>query len=391
MKRKILMIAPRGDSRSEESAKAVRRAAEAQGWAFFSAEVAHTGNGCIAIERSSWPSNSLSELLKSLKPDGIVVWRWVVDPVELRAAQSKTIPTIFIHRNRDGHIKGTDAVCIHWDAQSVAILAARVLLSSNYSDYAFAPWRVDSDFSRDYGEAFRTCIVRAGKHFCGTAETAGNPQSLAGWIEALPKPCGVFAANDIIGEEILSACVSLGIRVPDDVAVVGVGDRQHLCEGTHPTLSSVALDRRVEGRAAVELLAEWFEHPRKRPVPRAIPASNVVLRASSRFCRDRRVVAALEHIRLNACEEKFGPRDVARVMRVSRTHADRLFRAHLGRTILDEIHAARLERAKELLRDGKRPDYVGALCGYASHDDFRRVFRKRTGMTIRKWMLEQYV
>ena len=42
---------------------------------------------------------------------------------------------------------------------------------------------------------------------------------------------------------------------------------------------------------------------------------------SARFSRDRRVAAALERIRIHACEEGFGPPAVARTMGVSRTHA----------------------------------------------------------------------
>jgi AraC-like DNA-binding protein len=78
-------------------------------------------------------------------------------------------------------------------------------------------------------------------------------------------------------------------------------------------------------------------------------------------------------------------------MGVSRTLADKLFSTILGQSILEEIHSVRLARAKELLAAGTAPDIVGAECGYSSHDDFRRVFRNRVGMTIRKWMLSHPV
>ena len=193
-----------------------------------------------------------------------------------------------------------------------------------------------------------------------------------------------------IGEEVLGACAHIGIPVPDDIAVMGVDNHEYFCESTTPTLSSIALDLRAEGRAAVELLDILMAaHGKKRPARprRFVPARASVLRASTRFARDRRVARALEFIRLNACTEKFSPRDVVREMGVSRTLADKLFRVILGQSILEEIHSVRLARAKELLATGTAPDVVGAECGYASHDDFRRVFRNRVGMTIRKWML----
>jgi LacI family transcriptional regulator len=76
-------------------------------------------------------------------------------------------------------------------------------------------------------------------------------------------------------------------------------------------------------------------------------------------------------------------------MGVSRALADRLFRSVVGHTILEEIHAVRLARAKELLSAGTQPDIVAAECGYASHDDFRRVFRRRVGTTARQWALQR--
>ena len=391
----ILMLEPGADARAVASAEAVRAEALARGWAFHSAEVVRDAKGVLRLERSSWPAASLEEVFGTLHPDGLVVWRWSVRPAEACALAGGRMPAVFVHRHRDGRSPDEGVVCIHWDADSVASLAARALLASGYGDYAFASWRVDAEFSRDYGAAFRQCVERAGMRFRGTsgagsastpAGKSGEP-ALARWLEALPKPCGVFAANDITGEAVLSTCAALGIAVPDDVAVVAMGNREHICEATSPTLSSVALDRRLEGRAAVALLAEWFGHPRRTPGSRSIPASHVAVRMSSRFCRDRRVAEALERIRTGACADGFGPEAVARGMCVSRTHADRLFRAALGRTILDEIHAARIDRAKDLLLDGRHPGIVAAACGYASSDDFRRVFRLRVGSTPRRWAL----
>ena len=391
------MLDPSADVRAVASAEAVRAEALARGWIFHSAEVVRDAGGVLRLERSSWPAASPEELFGTLHPDGLVVWRWSVRPSEVRALAGGRMPAVFVHRNRDGRSPGEGVVSVHWDADSVASLAARALLASGYGDYAFAAWRVDADFSRDYGAAFRRHVERAGKRFCGMSGTDGDdaagPSGKAGetalvrWLKALPKPCGVFAANDIIGEAILSTCAALGIAVPDDVAVVATGNREYICEATSPTLSSVALDRRVEGRAAVALLAEWFDHPGRTPRSRAVPASHVAVRMSARFSRDRRVAAALERIRIHACEEGFGPPAVARTMGVSRTHADRLFRTALGHTILDEIHAVRLDRAKDLLRDGRHPGVVAAACGYGSPDDFRRVFRLRAGATPRQWAL----
>jgi LacI family transcriptional regulator len=115
----------------------------------------------------------------------------------------------------------------------------------------------------------------------------------------------------------------------------------------------------------------------------------VARRASTLFAADRRIARAMEFIRRHACTEGFGPRDVVREMGCSRTLADALFRKVVGRTILDEVHGVRLARAKDLLLLGKPADFVASECGYASYDDFCRVFKRRVGSTVRTWTLEQ--
>ena len=195
-----------------------------------------------------------------------------------------------------------------------------------------------------------------------------------------------------MAESVLWIAAKAGIAVPDDLAVIGVDNRPHICEATTPTLTSVKNDIHAELRVAADMLDAWLANPSAPPPPRRlVPAGGVECRASTRLARDRRVAAALEFIRLHACEEGFGPRAVVASMGVSRTVADKLFRTGLGRTILDEIHARRLERAKGLLLSGIAPDDVGTRCGYASHQDFRRVFRNRVGTTIRRWMLSRGV
>lgn len=42
-----------------------------------------------------------------------------------------------------------------------------------------------------------------------------------------------------------------------------------------------------------------------------------------------------------------------------------------------------------MLVEGRRADAVASACGYASVADFRRVFRKRVGETVRNWTNSQ--
>ena len=390
----ILMFFPWIGNHPQDAFAGVQGAAAARHWEFFSADTARAEDGSMQLHRSSRVARSVSELVRLLRPDGIVVWQDALSRAELRAAAGKGVPTVFVDcGGMDEAGKADRAGRVRGDPKSIATLAARVLLASRYDTFAFVPNPVPLPWSTERGEAFRHCIEVAGKRFlrfdrgAGAETAASGAGALERWLKTLPKPCGIFAANDAVGEEVLGACAQLGLAVPDDIAVVGVDDHSYFCEATTPTLSSIAPDLRAEGRAAVELLERLMSATPGTPPTRFVPAHGVVPRASTRFARDRRVADALEFIRLHACTEKFGPRDVVREMGVSRALADRLFRSVLGHTLLEEIHAVRLARAKDLLSAGTQPDLVAAECGYASYDDFRRVFRRRIGTTARQWSM----
>ena len=394
--RTVLVFQPKCDADSSSKAGAISRHGAARRWCVLSAECYRSDAGTLLLERSPCPAESPAALVETLRPDGIVVLSDNISFAEARRLAGKTIPIVFVGRTPDpGSEKTAPAGFVFADQDDIASCAARVLLSSGYGDFGYIP-STDARlvWSRERGEAFERFIREAGKAFHvyerrGMPPHPQMPDALGRWLESIPKPCGVFAANDLVGEEVLRACAAHGLRVPDDIAVVGVDDLEHICEATSPSLSSVAKDSPAECGEAVALLAELMAKRTPRTlVSRAVPVRGMVLRASSRFSRDRRVARAQEFIRLRACRVGFGPRDVAGAMGLAHTQANVVFRAATGHTILDEIHAVRLSRAKEMLSQGeRRTDIVASECGYASDDDFRRVFRRRFGTTPRKWAL----
>ncbi len=372
------------------------RVADAMHWDYYPVTCSRSADGMLHFERSPG-GGTLEELLRLLRPEGVIVALDVVPPEVLRdaalsAGLGRRIPVVHL-----GEPSSSFAVYAHGDAKSLAEMALRELLRFGFDDFAFAPFHHDFPWNRSRGEAFAHLVALAGKHFHGgalpsaasdTPGTKATAELLEPWLAALPKPCGIFAANDVTGEAVLRAARRLKLDVPGEIAVISVDDNDNLCDHTHPTLSSIRRDLENEGRAAAELLAEWMAHPARPPKPRAVPAVSLARRFSTRLSwqRDRRVARAEEWIRVHACETGISPRDVVREMGVSRTTADRLFRTVAERTILEEIQSVRMARARERLRTGASPDIVAAECGFASTLDFRRVFRKIVGTPVGKWL-----
>lgn len=390
---KVLAILTKSDEPARRECKRLQARGGLHGLEFFSAECYRAADGAVVVERSAiLAGGSLPALVERLAPDGILICGNLHYFDEDGTLSALDVPIVSVasapERPRPARPGARGFVLT--DEGSIASCAAQHLLALGFRDFGYVPFSGGADWSRRRRDLFRRRIAAAGKAFHGFDDVADAPDradALSRWLAGLPKPCGILAANDVAGEEVLRLCARLGLRVPNDVAVIGVDNRADICEETAPTLSSVATDLAAQCDEAVALLAELMEGGARRRVVRTVPARGVVERSSTRLLRDARVARALEFIRLHACDEGFSVPDVVQSMCVCRTLADRLFRTVAGRSILNEIHSVRIQRAKELLAAGKKPDVVAAECGYASSDDFRRVFRQFAGLTPRKWAL----
>jgi LacI family transcriptional regulator len=91
------------------------------------------------------------------------------------------------------------------------------------------------------------------------AEGRGAGQRLAG-LPADRRPTAAFCANDLLALGLLQQCVSLGLRVPEDLAIVGYDDIEFAAAAAVP-LTSVRQPRQLLGRTAAELLLDESSNP----------------------------------------------------------------------------------------------------------------------------------
>ena len=369
----------------------VWRVARTRGWRLHTLIFSMRPGGGYRLHRSP-TGGSVAELMEFWHPDGCIV-----DCCDghdtIPSREFGATPTVFI--DPPLAVREKSRAFVFSDESSIARAAGEELLRSGFGDLAWIPWPGRYAWSRERGRAFTAFAEASGRRFHafahprGALETERMSLNLMPWLRGLPKPVGVFAANDAAGEAVLVACDALGIPVPDKVGVIGADDLEYICENTSPTLSSIQHDFGGAGVEAAMLLGDLMDAPGKAFPPRQYGVLRVVRRESTRFekLRDWRVAKALEFIRLNACDG-IGADDVARAMGVCRRGADEAFRKAAERSILDEIHAVRIAAAREMLARGVRPDIVAQDCGYSSVNDFRRVFRKRVGLPILQWLAQ---
>jgi LacI family transcriptional regulator len=96
---------------------------------------------------------------------------------------------------------------------------------------------------------------------------------------ARTRPDAIFCANDLIAAGALHELLAGGLRVPGDVALVGMDDTA-LAQMSFPQISSVSLGAAQRGRLAAGLLLSRLEDPRLAP-RRVTVAPTLTVRASS--------------------------------------------------------------------------------------------------------------
>ncbi len=277
------------------------------------------------------------------------------------------------------------------DSAEIARLAAEHLRERGLRRFAYCG---DARFawSQRHGENFVKELRAKGfdsvvfplRHDEGAGSTAERAR-LRRWLKALPKPCGVMACYDIRAQQVLDACRAAGLRVPDEVAVIGQHNDELLCDLCQPPLSSVIPDARRAGFAAAQLLHELMRkkpRQRRRAAVIEIPPVGVATRASTDTVAvaDPRFAAALRWAREHFTEA-IGVDDLARVAGMSRSLLERGFRELLGCPPYEHLLRLRMEKARRLLRETDLAvAEVAAQCGFQSAGHFSAAFRQREGV-----------
>ena len=205
------------------------------------------------------------------------------------------------------------------------------------------------------------------------------------WVRSLPKPIGIYAVGDMHAVRLLDACHEIGVAVPEEVAILSVGNDPLICETVRPTISSLDLDSPSIGYIAAELLDRMMAGKRVEKETIYTQPSHVVKRQSTDVIAvdDPDLVSAATLIRQWACRGITVPR-VVHEIGLSRSVLDRRFRQSLGRTPKAEIMRVRIENAKRLLAETTMNlRAVAKRSGFSSLGYFIKAFRRETGMTAR--------
>ncbi|MBV9123769.1 MAG: DNA-binding transcriptional regulator [Planctomycetes bacterium] len=316
----------------------------------------------------------------------------------LETVQQLNLPTVDLR----GRFQAAGVPQVGKDDGAIARLAAEHLHERGFRHFAFCGF-TGLDYSVRRRDAFVAWVREAGFQplvYEGTPPSqaaAGTMQELTGqlyeegletWLTGLPRPLALMACNDLRGQQVLTACRGAGIRVPEEVAVLGVDNDTLLCDLADPPLSSVEPGAERIGYEAAALLEAMMQGRPPQSQVVLFPPLGVVTRQSTDILavEDRRVAAALRLIREHAFEglnvDGLLKHLAAQSCRVSRSTLERRFAETLGRSPKEEILRVRMARVKQLLID---TDYslsaIARLVGIEHHEHLSALFKARTGET----------
>jgi LacI family transcriptional regulator len=207
------------------------------------------------------------------------------------------------------------------------------------------------------------------------------------WLKSLPKPIGIIAVNDARARQLLQACLSAGIEVPDQVALIGIDNDPLARVLTRIPLSSVIQGTHEIGRSAAQMLDQMLGGGNLSGTRLMVPPVGINVLSSSSHApgKSPRVMRARHFIRQFACHGIKGDQ-VAAYVGVSRSSLESYFQQELSCSVHDEIMRFKLDAATKLLVRGNCSTAdIASRCGFTSIQYLLSVFKRELGCTPREY------
>jgi LacI family transcriptional regulator len=276
------------------------------------------------------------------------------------------------------------------DNQAIGFLAARHFLERRHRDFAFVGEQTHL-YSCERLEGFLQGCAPHSVSVCQSLPAVENEgdvdRKLKGFLAGLPVGCAIFAINDIYARRVVWRLRELGLRVPQERALLGVDNDHLFLMQSHVGISSIDPDSKEIGYRAAERLHRLMQGLPDDGKAVRIPPKEVVLRASSDWMHsnDETISLALRLIRSEACAG-MEVSDLCKRLGLGRRMFERRFHEVAGIGPDTAIRRARLEQACQLLAGTTlRVGEISQRTGYVDALYFSRAFRKATGKSPREW------
>jgi LacI family transcriptional regulator len=314
-------------------------------------------------------------------------------PSEAACVKNVTIPVV----NISGTLPKTPVPRVSLDNGMVGQMAAEHLMERGFQTFAYYGLR-DVAYSAVRQNAFDARLKTQGASSIAllmppTYRAKGlhwqdQQRRLVKWLAKLPMPVGLFAVTDYRARQVLDACREIGVRVPQQVAVVGVDNEDVICVHVQPQLTSVARNNQQEGYHAAAILHQLIRGRDIANVEEMIPPLGVVARESTETVafKDPRLCQAIEYLNKHI-DDPIGVQELATHVGVSRRWMEYAFRDALKESPYQYIRQRRLKMAQQLLEDepNSKIYQVARRTGFSSAKQLSMSFCQEFGQSPREY------
>ncbi len=327
--------------------------------------------------------------------DGDGVIGMVSATADLSVVRKLACPVV----NLSGAIADAGLPRVRVDYELAGMMAAAHLLNRGFERFAYYGLRGTffaqsclKGFQRHIEQHSGVCSVYEDESTFGVARPwQYDREALIRWLKTLELPVGLMASHDPRAVMVIQACNRIGLRVPEDIAVIGFNNDIQSCKFCDPPLSSVARPGEKIGFEAASLLDRLM---RGEPAPMddiLFPPEEVVERASTNTVAVDDNEALAEAIRFihQRLSEPIGVEDILKHVSISRRSLEMAFKKKLHTSPHVYISQARVKKAKNLLSEVRKLRYkqVALDCGFTSTRQMNIIFERHTGLTIREFLV----
>ncbi|MCJ7543511.1 MAG: DNA-binding transcriptional regulator [Phycisphaerae bacterium] len=278
--------------------------------------------------------------------------------------------------------------CVVPDRHGQGVVAAEYFLRRGFRHYAWVRHRrTFTPMEQGFGDRLRQegldyTIVYHPLRLSQSRPWRYYHSKLTDWLRPLPKPLALACVSDIQAARILTACAAEGIRVPEEVAVLGRGD-DIICRYTNPPMSSVNRNYDGVGSTAAELLEALMSGQEAPTEPILVTDTSIVERQSTNTMaiEDPRLAGIVDYVAEHACDP-ITVKDLVVRFGVNRRTLQRLFLRNLHCSPNSEIARVRIGRARRLLTETDLPvGKVAKACGFSGTVSLSIAFRREAGLS----------
>lgn len=219
--------------------------------------------------------------------DGLIVMSPDTNIASLLAPRDE-VPSVFIN----SALISRNAALLTIDNHDGAFRMVEHLIRAGHDRVAMIHGPDHNHDAAERARGYRAALERHGVAPQATWEIAGDFREQSGFESALALlrsrslPTAIFCANDVMAIGAMCALRSRGVRVPDDMAVVGFDDIP-LARYVDPALTTVRVPICELGARAVELLLDGLQNGALQGRPPELISTQLVIRESCGFASPR--------------------------------------------------------------------------------------------------------